>query len=281
MPHDYKAERTEESFLRELKIEMAGGKQLRQNASMSREKKIKRKEILERKKAVDDLIKLAYDETESDPLAAFFPFRQYCRNGLSISLESGSGDKLSMPVKQYIQRLLKLNMEKPYGDEWPAEEKIKRMEMAAQEARYLFAIEHQAVCATKVSGEHGKEMDDLSVVESKGPIVGFVHYRFTVEEDVPVLYVYELQLEPRVQGKGLGKFLMQLLELIAHKKHMYAVVLTVQRENLAAMKFYLNKLRYNVSSISPSKFGIEKNYEILCKSFHIEAKEKLEVISSG
>ncbi|KAL9659298.1 hypothetical protein QQ045_024103 [Rhodiola kirilowii] len=260
---------------------MAGGKQLRQNASMSREKKIKRKEILERKKAVDDLIKLAYDETESDPLAAFSPFRQYCRNGLSISLESGSGDKLSMHVKQYIQRLLKLNMEKPYGDEWPAEEKIKRMEMAAQEARYLFAVEHQAVCATKVSGEHGKEMDDLSVVESKGPIVGFVHYRFTVEEDVPVLYVYELQLEPRVQGKGLGKFLMQLLELIAHKKQMYAVVLTVQRENLAAMKFYLNKLRYNVSSISPSKFGIEKNYEILCKSFHIEAKEKLEVISAG
>uniref|UniRef100_A0A7N0T2V7 N-alpha-acetyltransferase 40 n=1 Tax=Kalanchoe fedtschenkoi TaxID=63787 RepID=A0A7N0T2V7_KALFE len=255
---------------------MAGDRQVGQNGSTSKEKKLKRKQVLERMKAVDELIKSAYDESDTDPLSAFAPFRSYDRNGLCIRLESASGDKLSLPIKRYIQNLLKLNMEKQYGCEWPSEEKIKRREMVAPEARYLFALEPQAVCATQGSGQQEKEMDDSCTVESKSAIVGFVHYRFTVEEDVPVLYVYELQLEPRVQGKGLGKFLMQLIELIAHKKHMSAVVLTVQTENLTAMRFYLSKLRYNISSISPSQVGVEKNYEILCKAFDIEAKERLE-----
>ena len=65
-----------------------------------------------------------------------------------------------------------------------------------------------------LSSKRGK----LGVQEGLGsPVVAFVHYRFVVEEDFPVLYVYELQLEKCVQGKGLGKFLMQLLELIACK----------------------------------------------------------------
>ena len=38
--------------------------------------------------------------------------------------------------------------------------------------------------------------------------------RFELEDDVPVAYCYELQLEAAAQRKGLGKFLMQLLELI-------------------------------------------------------------------
>ena len=38
-----------------------------------------------------------------------------------------------------------------------------------------------------------------------------------LEEEIPVLYVYELLLQPRVPGKGLGRFLMQLVELMAQK----------------------------------------------------------------
>ncbi|XP_038688270.1 N-alpha-acetyltransferase 40-like isoform X2 [Tripterygium wilfordii] len=104
--------------------------------------------------------------------------------GLSVCLESGSEDKLSSPVKQYIQNLLK------YGSEWPAEEKVQRRDMV------------------------GRLMDCAGF---RRPFVGFVHYRVTLEEDDPVLYVYEIQLESRVQGKGSGEFLMQLIELIACK----------------------------------------------------------------
>ncbi|CAK7324861.1 unnamed protein product [Dovyalis caffra] len=237
------------------------------NIVISREKKAKRRELLEKKKALDELIKAA--SSEKDHLISFPPFCHYNRNGLSVFLECGSGDKLTSSVKQYIQNLLKVNMEVPFGPEWPTEEKVKRRDMVASEARYIFV--HEAPNAS---------VDDMSMKLDKSPLVGFVHYRFTLEEEIPVLYVYEIQLESRVQGKGLGKFLMQLIELIARKYCMGAVVLTVQKANAVAMNFYTSKLRYTISSISPSRvdplMGLEKNYEILCKAFNHEAKSTLE-----
>ncbi|CAI0551776.1 unnamed protein product [Linum tenue] len=159
----------------------------------------------------------------------------------------------------------KANMEGPFGEEWPEEEKVKRREMVSPEARYIFVK------------EESPEADN----DKTAAFVGFVHFRFTLEEEIPVLYVYEIQLESRVQGKGLGKFLMQLVELIARKSCMSAVVLTVQKANVAAMNFYTSKLRYTISSISPSRvdplMGAEKSYEILCKAFDREAKVALEV----
>ncbi|XP_039002855.1 N-alpha-acetyltransferase 40-like isoform X4 [Hibiscus syriacus] len=158
-----------------------------------------------------------------------------------------------------------VNMEGPYGSEWAIEEKVKRREMVAPEARYIF------VC------RNANDMMDSAPI----PLLGFLHYRFTLEEEMPVLYLYELQLDSSVQGKGLGKFLMELIELIAQEKWMSAVVLTVQKSNSSAMKFYRSKLRYVVSSISPSRVnpfaGVEKKYEILCKTFDHEAKAVLEV----
>nr|CAD1826200.1 unnamed protein product [Ananas comosus var. bracteatus] len=240
-------------------------------AQNSKEKKIRRKEVLEKKKAIDDTIKKA--AAVKDHLASFPPFCQYNRNGLSVYLESGSGDQLSSLIKKYIQNLLKANMEGLYGSEWPMEEKVKRREMVAPEARYIFVREFP----NSTSGEKSLKTDEKAGGDR---LAGFVHYRFIVEEDVPVVYVYELQLESCAQGKGLGKFLMQLIELIARKNQVGAVMLTVQKTNVAAMNFYMNKLRYVISSISPSRvdplIGAEKSYEILCKAFDTEAKIRLE-----
>ena len=61
---------------------------------------------------------------------------------------------------------------------------------------------------------------------------------------------------------------------------MKAVMLTVQKRNISAMNFYTRKLRYTISSISPSRvdplIGAKKSYEILCETFDSEAKTKLE-----
>lgn len=95
-------------------------------------------------------------------------------------------------------------MERHYGPEWAAEEKVKRRELVTPEARYIFVYE-------------ASSNEEKVILEGEHSLVGFVHYRFTLEEEMPVLYVYEIQLESRAQGKGLGKFLMQLLELIARK----------------------------------------------------------------
>lgn len=108
-------------------------------------------------------------------------------------------------------------MEGPYGSDWKVEEKVKRREMVAPEARYIFVHEVANSNANEMTMMLTSEKSSTSCLGNGGPMVGFVQYRFIVEEEIPVLYVYELQLEPRVQGKGLGKFLMQLIELIADK----------------------------------------------------------------
>ncbi|XP_012492322.1 uncharacterized protein LOC105804306 isoform X2 [Gossypium raimondii] len=233
-----------------------------ESSRASEKKKLKRKEILEKKKAADQLLKAA--SAQIDHLTSFPSFCYFNKNGLCLRLESGSGDKLSNCTKQHIQKLLKANMMGPYGSEWAVEEKLKRREMVAPQARYIFVY------------WNANEMMDNAFT----PLLGFLHFRFTLEEEIPVLYLYELQLDSSVQGKGLGKFLMQLVELIAQENRMGAVVLTVQKSNSLAMKFYISKIRYVVSSISPSRVdplvGVEKNYEILCKTFDHEAKAILE-----
>ncbi|KAH6820714.1 Acyl-CoA N-acyltransferases superfamily protein [Perilla frutescens var. hirtella] len=245
-----------------------------ESCERARKKTRTRREILERKKATENRIKAAY--SVKDHLTNFPHFRHYRGNGFYAHLESGHGNRLPGHTKQYIQNLLKLNMEAPFGPEWPDEEKIKKRDMVAQEACYIFVHEISNEDADKVS----EFMDVGRTCSCKGPIVGFLHYRFVLEEEVPVVYVYEVQLEHRVQGKGLGKFLMQLIELIACQNGMGAVVLTVQRANPLAMDFYITKLRYKISAISPSKvnpMGPERNYEILCKVFDHEAIAVLEV----
>ncbi|CAN6253117.1 unnamed protein product [Urochloa humidicola] len=224
---------------------MATAEKKRPRISSGAGKRPSRKEILERKKAIDELIRKAV--AVKDHLVLFPDFHKFQRNGLSVYLESGRGDQLTLTMRKYIQNLLKVNMEEPYGPEWPSEEKVKRRDMVAPEARYIFVKKY-----------------------SNG---------FVLEEELPVAYVYELQMEPSAQGKGLGKFLMQLIEQIACKNQMGAVMLTVQKANTQAMAFY-TKLTYVISSTSPSRvdpqIGLEKSYEILCKTFDSETKSKLE-----
>lgn len=108
-------------------------------------------------------------------------------------------------------------MEGPYGPEWPIEEKVKRREMVAPEARYIFVRESPYSSPKLNPVKTNDEGNSTQWMGGRDRVVGFVHYRFIVEEDIPVTYVYELQLEKCAQGKGLGKFLMQLTELIARK----------------------------------------------------------------
>ena len=108
-----------------------------------------------------------------------------------------------------------MNMEVLFGPhEWPAEENMKRWEMVSPEARYIFA---RKAPGSEVS-------NNSSSSSSSSDPVAFVHFRFGLEHAVPVLYIYETQVNKSVQGKGLGKFLMQLLELVARKVYMISVL---------------------------------------------------------
>ncbi|XP_033132681.1 N-alpha-acetyltransferase 40 isoform X7 [Brassica rapa] len=194
-------------------------------------------QILEKKKKIHDLIKRA--SSVVDPLSPFDSFRRYTKNELSVYLEPGRGDRLSSSLKQHIRKLLKKNMEGFYGSNWPIQAKVKRTEMTSPDARYIFVRELR----------YGSKAYETASKEGCDQIAGFVHYRFTLEEEIPVLYVYEIQLESRIQGKGLGEFLMQLIELIASKNQMSAIVLTVQTSNALAMTFYMSKLGHSRRSM--------------------------------
>ena len=64
--------------------------------------------------------------------------------------------------------------------------------------------------------------------------------RYEVEDAVPILYVYEVQLEPAVQRKGLGVFLMTLLKLLAKKSQLEAIMLTVMNVSSAEIQCSLH-----------------------------------------
>ena len=109
--------------------------------------------------------------------------------------------------------------------------------------------------------------------DNKTEMLAFAHFRFLVEGECEVLYVYELQVAPSAKRKGLGKHMMCLLEMIARKYGMKFVMLTVFTENSGGMEFYRN-LKYIVDETSPQFNDLgqdEKSaatYQILSKEIH-------------
>lgn len=91
--------------------------------------------------------------------------------------------------------------------------------------------------------------------------------------------MYELQVDEKAQRKGLGKFLMMLCEVLAKKAGMSGVMLTVQKANEGAAKFYAGA-KYAVSVISPSKVdpwaAEEYDYDIMDKLWDTECSAALQ-----
>ncbi len=93
-------------------------------------------------------------------------------------------------------------------------------------------------------------------------------------------FSYEIQLTEGVRRKGLGKFLMQILSLIAHKTQMRKVMLTVFKENTSAFGFFKNVLNYEADETSPSLYDPmneeEYDYEIMSKEIPLKKTNKPE-----
>ncbi|CAM9556058.1 unnamed protein product [Ectocarpus sp. 12 AP-2014] len=108
-------------------------------------------------------------------------------------------------------------------------------------------------------------------------IAGYCDFRFAWDQDEnedgegvggmeDVLYVYELQVAPWATRRGLGRRMMQAIELLANRHGMTKVMLTVFKENRQAMSFYTKKMRYGVDKDSPSNWDQpDEVYEILSK----------------
>lgn len=180
-----------------------------------------------------------------DPLAAFPAFKKYDRNGLNLQIECKRVTSLNPLSVEWAFELTRANMQTLYEQsEWGWKEREKREEMNDERAWYLLAR------------------------DGNSAPVAFSHFRFDVECGEEVLYCYEVQLESRVRRKGLGKFLIQILQLIANSTQMKKVMLTVFKHNHGAYQFFREALQFEIDETSPSMSGCcgdDCSYEILSR----------------
>merc|ERR1712203_562104 len=162
--------------------------------------------------------------------------------GVDLALEAKRVASLDTSTKDWIFDLMERNMKEMYTkSEWGWNADNKRKELNEDAAWFLIARER----------------------ETEVPVT-FSHFRFDMDHDDDVLYSYEIQLEECVRRKGLGKFMMKVLEL--------KMMLTVFKHNDVATKFFKDVLKYEVDETCPYDTVYEQfDYEILSR---FNAKEK-------
>ncbi|XP_071500156.1 N-alpha-acetyltransferase 40-like [Diadema antillarum] len=213
-------------------------------SAKGKERKQKRKEEQAKFAAARVLVDAA--NQLDDPMESLAPpFKKYEQNGLSVSIESKKVTDLEKDVTDWIFNLTKTNMQSFYeSSEWGWKEREKKEELMDEQARYLVA----------------RTVDD-------GKLVGFCHFRFDMDYEDEVIYCYEIQLTKDVRRKGLGKRLMQILELLAFRTQMKKVMITVFKNNTAAANFFTKVMKYEIDETSPSIYDpmSDEDYEIMSK----------------
>ncbi|KAF8072830.1 NAA40 [Scenedesmus sp. PABB004] len=186
---------------------------------------------------------------EGDLLGLFpAPFAAYAKDGLAARIAFKHAEQLTPAERDGVWALFEANMAAVYeADAQKWQPRAKRRELFHDDARYFLMTDEQ------------------------GELLAFTHFRFEVEENLleaeelaaaalprysPVLYCYELQAAPPARRKGVGRRLMQLLELVALKFKLHAVLLTVQRSNGGAHAFY-GRLGYKQHPSCPERNGFE------------------------
>eukprot|EP00088_Acartia_fossae_P001853 TRINITY_DN10724_c0_g1_i2.p1 TRINITY_DN10724_c0_g1~~TRINITY_DN10724_c0_g1_i2.p1 ORF type:complete len:210 (+),score=17.13 TRINITY_DN10724_c0_g1_i2:34-630(+) len=81
-------------------------------------------------------------------------------------------------------------------------------------------------------------------------VAAFSHFRFDMDYGVDVIYCYEIHIQSNWQRKGLGRFLMEILEQFLCLFSLTKIVLTVFKSNSAAIDFY-TKIGFSIDETSP------------------------------
>ena len=130
----------------------------------------------------------------------------------------------------------------------------KRAEMQLDDMKYLLW--------SRKSG-HGYNLTTYKVE-------GFLSFMLTYEDGIPVIYCYEIHLKPKLQGRGIGRDLMEMMEGVGRKAGVKKAMLTVFTRNKATRGWY-ERMGYRVDEFSPSPKRLrggrtkEPEYVILSK----------------
>ena len=100
---------------------------------------------------------------------------------------------------------------------------------------------------------------------------GFLSFMLTREDDLPMIYCYEIHLWPSLRRRGIGRKLMGLMENIGKQAGVQGTMLTVFTKNKTGKKMY-ERMSYEVHDSNPSPRRLkggrtkEPNYQILWKT---------------
>jgi len=208
----------------------------------------KKRERLDLEKKMNARIALVKAANDVDDLLESLPsFKKYDKKELQVEIIAERVTDLDPITKKGLMDLTTWNMKELYeNSHWGWNETRKRKEMFDERAKYLIARS--------------------TATDNLGHVIAFAHFRFDMDYDDEVLYVYEIQLEDSVKRKGLGKFMMQLLELLAFKMEMRKIMLTCFRHDEQSQKFFKQGLRYTRDETCPKDTLQEQfDYEILSK----------------
>jgi ribosomal protein S18 acetylase RimI-like enzyme len=196
----------------------------------------------------------------ANPLSALpAPFTAFKRNGLDANVEFYTAKSLPEADKLALHTILDQNMAPIYGQkDWDEEAGAdKRKELAEEEARVLViraagAAEPASPATTPVKAPAEASDEKASETKASTDVLAFMHFRYEIEEECLLLYIYELQVADRedARRKGLGKFMLMLAEMLSKKSGFGGVMFTVQKTNEAAIKFY-QSCKYKTDAISP------------------------------
>jgi len=207
------------------------------------------KRAMERKMAAGNAnVKLA--NSKDDPLSELPSFNKYSKNGLDLKLETIRGPEMDEKTMEWAFRLLEANMkplyDKCYANNDPEfrwNEARKREEMGDAQAWYLLARTEE------------------------GTPVAFSHFRYDMDFDDDVIYCYEINVEKGYRRKGLGRYMMKILELLMMKADMIKLMATIFKNDPIELKFFKDCLKFKTDETSPEDDAYDKalEYEILCR----------------
>ena len=180
-----------------------------------------------------------------DLLDEYAAFRHYARNGMVANLSSVMGSELSDEDADSCIALQRANLDGVEGEGW--DEGSARAALKHEESRLLLlhgGLEPMPATPSPTQADEWVLVDSDDHAEpdedSKSPMqptetafLGYLHLQFCLREaespaSLPLLCVLNMQLVQSAMGKGLGKFALQLCELISRRNGLELVMLYMQ-----------------------------------------------------
>ncbi|XP_065339955.1 N-alpha-acetyltransferase 40 [Cloeon dipterum] len=214
-----------------------------------KENRMQRKEEIARIAKAQALVNAA--KKQDNPLDKLSAFQKFSKDGLEVTISFCKAPDMNDKLKTEVMDLMRTNMKETYAQsDWGWKEKEKSEELFDEDAWYLLAND-----------------------DKNGSMVAFSHFRFDMDEGRPVLYCYELQLNESTRRKGLGRRMMQVLEMFSWQANMEKIVLTILKNNPDAKAFF-SAMKYELDETSPEdEFDETYCYEILSKERKIKTPQ--------